>query len=110
MLHSAQAAHAHPSARGPPSGKAPGEVGVYVRPNRLPGILPGEAIHCSRAPEEVARQPEERGPILSRGRRHPPAALLGRVPQVRAAQTEVVGPSGEGAALTRLCRPLRVSC
>eukprot|EP00969_Alexandrium_andersonii_P043334 1900051-Alexandrium_andersonii.AAC.1 len=64
MLQRVLAAHTHarPSARGPPSGEAPGEVSGHLHPNRFPGILPREVLDCSRAPEEVARQSEERSP------------------------------------------------
>eukprot|EP00969_Alexandrium_andersonii_P022605 988931-Alexandrium_andersonii.AAC.1 len=65
MLQPTQAARAHPSAGGTPGGEAPSEVGVHIRPDRLPGILPGEVIHRSRAPEEVASQSEERRPVLA---------------------------------------------
>eukprot|EP00969_Alexandrium_andersonii_P295301 13053740-Alexandrium_andersonii.AAC.1 len=88
MLQRTQAAHAHPSAGGPPGGEAPGEVDVHTRPDRLPGVLPGEVTRGSRALEEVASQSDERGPVLARRRRHPPAALLGREPQIWAVQTE----------------------
>eukprot|EP00969_Alexandrium_andersonii_P081632 3598562-Alexandrium_andersonii.AAC.1 len=103
--------HAHPSARGPPGGEAPGKVGVHERPDRLPSMPPRKATHGSRAPEEVSSEPEEGGPVLARRHRHPPATLLRRVPQVWTVQTEVVGSGSERTELTGLRCPeeLRVN-
>eukprot|EP00969_Alexandrium_andersonii_P154693 6838665-Alexandrium_andersonii.AAC.1 len=51
-----------PSTSGPPGDEAPGEVGVRVRPDCLPGVLPGEVMRRSWAPGKISSQPEERGP------------------------------------------------
>eukprot|EP00969_Alexandrium_andersonii_P300170 13270065-Alexandrium_andersonii.AAC.2 len=56
--------HAHPSARGPPSGEAPGIVGAHIHSDGLSLALPGDMVNGARVPEKVASEPDE-GPTSS---------------------------------------------
>eukprot|EP00969_Alexandrium_andersonii_P030163 1315147-Alexandrium_andersonii.AAC.1 len=85
MLDGAQSAHAHSTARGPPSQETPGKVRADRRAESGPLVLPRKMVNAPRARDQVPDQPDQRCPIRGSRGRHP-AALLSREPQVWAIQ------------------------
>eukprot|EP00969_Alexandrium_andersonii_P129825 5738782-Alexandrium_andersonii.AAC.1 len=63
MLDGALPAHAHSPARRPPSQQTPSEVGVNVRAESGPLVLPREMVDAPWADNQVADQPDQRRPI-----------------------------------------------
>eukprot|EP00969_Alexandrium_andersonii_P209648 9260939-Alexandrium_andersonii.AAC.1 len=59
MLDRARSTHANPSARGPPSAKAPSKVGVLKGADPDPLISPREVLDCTGLQHPVPSQPQE---------------------------------------------------